>query len=133
MLELILYIHRWSYIVLKINRDNCYLKEHYDKEHKIDGYSICIEMPDESRNYLHTQPFPIDTALAIRDEILEREINKADIELRWDDYYNRLYFGLRCNDNQLLLKLANAMIIYFHSRKLNLNDAIYERDMFGDK
>lgn len=80
---------------------------------------MAIMMPDGSRNYLHTTlQMPINDVFVCRDLLLEQEFSQQEIEIKQDESYFRL---------QVNLKDCNGTIYDFHSRKLNLNDAVFER------
>ena len=83
------------------------------------GHCLKIIMPDGSDNYLHLQFFnDVNSMTMMRDLLLDIEIFLQDIEINEDDGYYRLHLTLKdCNDD----------VYPFHSRKLNLNDAVYER------
>ncbi len=98
---------------MKITIANTYIQQYKT------GYSIHIQMPDGSRNYLHSQPFELQTALELRDEFVDQYlIRKESIHVIPDGKYFRLQFHLGG---------GKVQEVPFHSRKLNLNDAIYER------
>lgn len=85
------------------------------------GHCLKIIMPDESDNYLHLQLFnDVNSMLLIRDLLLEQEIYQQDIEVIEDESYYRL---------NVTLKDCNGESYDFHSRKLNINDAVYERKL----
>ena len=85
-------------------------------DHK--GFNINIEMPDGSRNYLHHRVQEIESAIIVRELILENSIDHMNLRLVFDEGYYRIY---------VTIEDANKDRHVFHSRKLNLNDAIYER------
>jgi hypothetical protein len=83
------------------------------------GHTLKIIMPDGSDNYLHLQLYnDVDSMLLIRDLLLEQEIYSNDIHINEDGTYYRIW---------LKLKDANDDEYVFHSRKLNLNDVVFER------
>ncbi len=86
---------------------------------KGDGYCIKIAMPDGSRNYLHTGVYGLlDIAISDRDYIAKHNgINEHVIHIREDDKYFRIDISFE----------IDKRLIQFHSRKLNLSDAFYER------
>ena len=83
------------------------------------GHTLKIIMPDGSENYLHLQLYnDVNSMAMIRDLLLEQSIYIQDIEIKEDETYYRLFVTLKdCNND----------VYDFHSRKLNLNDAVYER------
>lgn len=98
---------------MKLTAGNTYIVKN-----KNNKYELRIEMPDGSRNYIHCQEFQdLDSAILIREIIEEQDIDYLNLRISYDEEYYRLYFYLNNNDD----------IIEFHSRKLNLNDVIYER------
>lgn len=83
------------------------------------GYCLAILMPDGSRNYLHTDlEMPINDTLIVRDLLLDQEFSSQEIEVYGDGEYFRI---------RLELSDINGTKYTFHSRKLNLNDAVFER------
>lgn len=85
------------------------------------GYTLKLLMPDNSDNYLHLQLYnDIESVLLYRDVLLDQEIDSLQLVIKEDETYYRLWLYLR-DDNDDRYP--------FHSRKLNLNDAIHERDM----
>ncbi len=88
---------------------------------KKDGkYVIHIIMPDGSKNYLHCEQWDLFHAITYRDDIIGLEIDKESIMVEEDETYYRLYLPLVVGeDSDVELK--------FHSRKLNLNDVMFER------
>lgn len=98
---------------MKLDESNLKLFKH-DK-----GHCLKIVMPDGSDNYLHLQLFnDVNSMLMYRDLLLEQEIYLQDIEVKEDGSYYRIW---------VTLKDCNSDSYQFHSRKLNLNDAVYER------
>lgn len=87
-------------------------------EHK-GMYTLKIIMPDGSGNYLHTGVHDLESVLIIRSLIDEHEIYEQDISIISDEGYYRI---------SLVLEDYNNDKYEFHSRKLNLNDVIFERD-----
>ena len=80
---------------------------------------MAIMMPDGSRNYLHTDlQMPINDVMVCRDLLLEQEFTQQEIEIKQDESYFRL---------EVNLKDVNGTDYKFHSRKLNLNDVVFER------
>lgn len=98
---------------MKLDEDNLKVFKH-DK-----GHCLKIIMPDGSGNYLHLQLYnDVNSMLIIRDLLLEQEIYMQDVEVIEDGTYYRLNVTLKdCNNDSY----------DFHSRKLNLNDVVYER------
>ncbi len=83
------------------------------------GHCLKILMPDGSDNYLHLQLYnDVESIMLIRDLLLEQEIYQPDLEIIEDDSYYRIW---------LTLKDVNGDSYLFHSRKLNLNDVVFER------
>ena len=102
-----------------LTKDNLYLQEHGK-----DYYVICIELPDKSRNYIHSQGFILGTCLDIIDELIGFDLRDANIPyLEKDGTYYRVKMTIETKDFGFNDEL------YFHSRKLNLNDAVRERQM----
>ena len=83
------------------------------------GYALKILMPDGSDNYLHNgNNEDVNETLLIRDLLFEQEIFSQDINIKEEDRYFRI---------ELRIEDINGDKQYFHSRKLNLNDAVFER------
>ncbi len=98
---------------MKITDSNLYIVKHKD------DYTLNVQMPDGSRNYLHSMGFQLQTAIGLRDEFIGHYELKADsIQIVEDEGYYRIHFHLGG---------SHVQKVFFHSRKLNLQDAIYER------
>lgn len=82
-------------------------------------FELRLYMPDGSRNYLHNKSLTLEDAILCRsllDEVMLDESNISIFEV--DDYYQLVVkAGVNNDDTDVRL----------HSRKLNLNDAIFER------
>ena len=86
-----------------------------------EGYALKILMPDGSGNYLHNgNKEDLNETILIRDLLLEQEINQEELLTKEDDRYFRL---------ELRIKDVNGLEQYFHSRKLNLNDIVFEKEL----
>uniref|UniRef100_A0AAT9J7K1 ORF12 n=1 Tax=Nitrosopumilaceae spindle-shaped virus TaxID=3065433 RepID=A0AAT9J7K1_9VIRU len=96
---------------MKLDSSNLYLQKNQK------GYEVCIAMPDGSRNHLHNEPSPLDEAIWIMGDF-DGQYELEDVNVIEDGSYFRL---------QLNLTDGRGKPQVFHSRKLNLNDAIYER------
>lgn len=88
-----------------------------------DDYALKLMMPDGSDNYLHTETNDLESILINRSLLLEQEIDETQIKIKETDKYYRLYLNLQD---------VNGELHIFHSRKLNLNDVIFERDLLLD-
>jgi len=97
---------------LKITIGNTYIEKHQEL------YAVHVQMPDGSRNYLHSETFELQTVLEIKDLIQGMIIRVENIRIHPDGTYYRLKFKLHP---------PNSFEVLFHSRKLNLQDAVYER------
>lgn len=97
---------------MEVNDGNTYITEHKE------GYSLNIQMPDGSRNYLHYTCKDLESAIIVRELINECSIDHMNLIIGKDEGYYRLYLNI--ND-------CNGDFHKFHSRKLNLNDVVYER------
>lgn len=84
------------------------------------GYQIIIEMPDGSRNYIHSQEFMLPLAIQYRDDIIGLELDKETVQIQEDEAYYRLYVPIIVGENA-------EFEAQFHSRKLNLQDVLFER------
>ena len=99
---------------MKFTESNLYITEHGV------GYSLNIQMPDGSRNYLHTKPYKeLNTAIFHQTEIIKKHAiqNEHAIGIISDKKYFRIIVSFK----------GDFGVARFHSRKLNLNDALYER------
>lgn len=97
----------------------------YIKEVKNDMFVICIELPDDSRNYIHSQPFILNDCLIIREELLDKTI-EDDCNSPYiikDGTYYRIKMIVEPKEFTFSENLD------FHSRKLNLNDAVIEHSL----
>jgi len=84
-----------------------------------DEFALKIIMPDDSDNYLHSGGrVDLHDVLLIRDLLLDQEIYEPDIEIIRDEKYFRI---------QLKVQDVNDDKVLFHSRKMNINDVVYER------
>ena len=100
---------------MQLNKNNLYVKKHNK------GFSILIEMPDSSRNYLHTEPMSyMHNACAIKVSLEELQLNDENTWIVRDDSYMRIHCKLKYGKNR---------IMEFHSRQLNDNDAAAEFEM----
>lgn len=84
------------------------------------GYYIALIMPDNSNNFLHT-PVSFNINDVCKSLSLLQDLNyleESNLTIDKDGTYYRIKIVLSdCNDTKY----------YFHSRKLNLNDALSER------
>lgn len=77
-------------------------------------------MPNNTGNYLHTEmKYSVNDALLVRELLLDQEFTNQDVSLKEEDGYYRII--LKVND-------IIGQEVIFHSRKLNLNDVVYEFD-----
>ena len=87
------------------------------------GYQICIAMPDQSRNYMHCEILKnIEEALIFMKDL--DEITLDSVAVIEDDKYYRIHAVILVDEGNRAL--------HFHSRKLNLNDVIFEKMMIED-
>jgi len=105
---------------MKLTKRNLYIKEIEDKQ-----FVICIELPDNTRNYMHCQPMVLNDCYTTIDELegLDIPSDANDPYLESDGTYYRV---------RMTIEPKNLSInhdLHFHSRKLNLNDAVRERQM----
>ena len=96
---------------MKLTVSNTYITAHRG------GFVVNIQMPDGSRNYLHCKQMDLESAIVTRELIEEQDIDHMNIIIRPDGSYFRLIAIIKINDD----------VEEFHSRKLNLNDVVYER------
>ena len=78
-------------------------------------------MPDGSRNYLHTKFYEeLKKTIYLKNELIENFAirNDAVIGIIKDEKYYRIIISFQREDFGQ---------VRFHSRKLNLNDALFER------
>ena len=98
---------------MKLTESNLIIQSHKS------GFCMAIMMPDGSRNYLHTDlQMSINDVIVCRDLLLGQEFYNQDIDIKQDESYFRLHVNL---------KDPNGTEYEFHSRKLNLNDVVFER------
>lgn len=81
-------------------------------------FTVRIYMPDGSRNYVHSKDMDLESAIITRELIIDQSIDHVNIVVRRDGDYYRLVVVLKLNDDTE----------EFHSRKLNLNDVVFERN-----
>ena len=92
-------------------------------------YELRIDYPDNSRNFLHWddegRTRNLQQLLEVRDRIIAQKItlDRLNTKAVEDGVYYRLEssFIIRTKDDE--------QQIVAHSRKLNLNDVVYERDL----
>lgn len=87
-----------------------------------DRFTIKILMPDDSGNYLHCQSWDLFHAIKYRDELIGIEIDDDTVQVQEEDSYFRIFMPIS-------LGKKSDVELRFHSRKLNLIDVQYERDM----
>lgn len=99
---------------MNINFSNTYISKHENK------FAVHIEMPDGSRNYLHCKIMDLESAIVTRELIDGQSIDHMSLlikkHVKYPKYY-QLIANLNCNDE----------VEEFHSRALNVNDAVSER------
>ena len=105
---------------MKLDNSNLYVKQHGK-----DDYIICIELPDNSRNFIHSQSMILGDCIIAVDELngLDIPSDANTPYLESDGTYYRVKMTIEPHNMSLTESL------YFHSRKLNLNDAVRERQM----
>lgn len=97
---------------MEINTGNTFITVHGNL------YTVNIQMPDGSRNYLHHKEVSLESAIIVRELLEECSIDHMNTTIIPEDGYYRLIVNIAdCNDDKHK----------FHSRKLNLNDVIFER------
>lgn len=101
---------------MNLDHSNVYLKETEE------GIIICIEIPD-TRNYIHSPYFSLDTGLTFKQDILKQKTGNWNTKIIRDDKYYRVQVVLGVGEQT---SGQNDQEIIFHSRKLNLNDAEFE-------
>lgn len=109
---------------MKLNNSNLYIKSHGEDE-----FVVCIEMPDNSRNFMHSQSMILGDCIHVIDELNGLDIPSDANEpyLESDETYYRIKMTIEPHN----LSLTESL--FFHSRKLNLNDAVRERQMLLTK
>ena len=113
--------------IVKITHSNCYLEKHDT------GYSICISLPDNSKNYIHSDTLSIiDLALKYRESLLLRSIEPENCTIKEEGSYYRINVMFEIYPEVTEINKLSTIYILFHSRKLNLNDAVFERDLLID-
>lgn len=82
-------------------------------------FALQIIMPDESKNFLHSESFlDINDAVKIKDQLMGMVVRSENLLILNDESYFRIDVVLRPKEKSYS----------FHSRKLNLNDVVFERD-----
>ena len=106
---------------MKLTKQNMYIKQHGSATQ----FVLWIEMPDNSRNYLHTSPMALSECVHLMDDLIDYTIENDCNEpyFMMDEGYYRLHFTVPA------AILSTDSDIDFHSRKLNLNDIVAERRM----
>ena len=101
---------------MKLNSKNLYISEHRN------GFSVYIEMPDNSRNYLHNQSVKYlpDAVMIMNDFDGDLELDYGNTEIVEVDEYYRIVVSLED---------GRGKIQKFHSRRLNVIDAAKEFEM----
>jgi len=98
---------------MKLTEGNLKVFKHHD------GYALKILMPDGSGNYLHNgNHIELDETILDRELLLEMDIDHMCINTKEEDEYFRI---------ELRIPDVNGNKHYFHSRKVNLNDVVFER------
>lgn len=110
---------------MKLDKTNLYVEA---KDAEKGKYVVCIELPDGSRNYLHSQEMILGECIQVIDDLLGLDIASSanNPYLETDGSYYRL---------KMTIPPSNLSIdhdLYFHSRKLNLTDATQERHLLLD-
>ena len=82
-------------------------------------FELRIYMPDGSRNYLHANHLTLEDALVSRELTDEITLDHMNVGIIPDGEYYRVVTKIGVNNDETDVR--------FHSRKLNLNDAVYER------
>jgi len=105
---------------MKLTASNLYLKEVKGQQ-----FVLCIELPDHSRNYIHSQEMILSDCMIAKEEITNKDIEEdADAPyVMMEDSYYRIHMTISSKTLSLPFELV------FHSRKLNLNDAVVEHAM----
>ena len=105
---------------MKLTESNLYIQPHGK-----DNFVICIALPDNSRNFIHCQSMILGDCINILDDLIGVDIpsdaNAPYLDL--DGTYYRVKMTIQ-SDN-----FSFSSYLHFHSRKLNLNDAVKERQM----
>jgi len=97
---------------MELSDSNMYIEKHDNM------FEIRIQMPDGSRNYLHRIERELQSAIIVMELLDEHSIDHMNLIITSDGSYYRIVVNIKdCNDDYHR----------FHSRKLNLNDALYER------
>jgi len=107
---------------MKLDLDNVYLvkRPSLNVISESAKYVIHIAMPDGSKNYVHCQELGLQDAIVYRDDLIGLELDKESVMINEDETYYRLYIPIIVGEN-------SDKELQFHSRKLNLNDAVFER------
>lgn len=106
---------------MRVNTSNSYIEEHNE------AYAIFILLPDGSRNYIHSNRQQLGILLMYYQDIQNQTIGNYNTSIVREGDYFRIKTVLQCG---LQLNGENNISIDFHSRLLNLNDAVYEYGLF---
>lgn len=106
---------------MTVNLSNSFIEKHDE------GYSIFLLVPDNSRNFLHCKSYRLDRILMYYQDILGQKIGNYNCSIIEDETYFRIQVSLRVGEQ---LNGENNKDLIFHSRKLNLNDAVFEYGLF---
>ena len=88
------------------------------------NHRVMIMMPYNTGNYLHSEmKMSVNDAMLTRELLLDQEFSNMNVSLKEDEGYYRIV--LKIND-------VNGKEVVFHSRKLNLNDAVFEVDQLTE-
>ncbi len=98
---------------MQLTRNNVIIEKHDDQ------FTVKIMMPNFSRNYLHCEKMSLEDAVVVRDTITEQSIDHMNLSIQESEKYFRLILKLEIGGKEIV----------FHSRKLNVIDAVFERDL----
>uniref|UniRef100_A0AAT9JAJ2 ORF48 n=1 Tax=Nitrosopumilaceae spindle-shaped virus TaxID=3065433 RepID=A0AAT9JAJ2_9VIRU len=112
---------------MKLTPDNLKLIEHKD------GHCLIIKMPDGSDNYLHCQNLRFNDLIRLRNELLigNHGVQYIHTSIVKDETYYRIHvnFTFYKKIGYREYSSEHDVTLDFHSRRLNLNDAIIEYDL----
>lgn len=112
---------------MKLTDSNLIIKKHGD------CYCLAVLIPDNSFNYIHSQNLTLRKATYYRNQLLVKPsgISYINTEIVEDETYYRIEVSYTFYKKTGYREYSNEhdITLKFHSRKLNLTDAIIEYDL----
>lgn len=102
-----------------------------------DGFALKIMIPDNSGNYIHSEPKFLRETIVIRDRLIEfGKIEAIHTDIVKDDTYFRIKVGMVMYERYSTQSDEKKKVDYhilFHGRKLNIIDAVHEYDLITEQ